>query len=223
MAVCRKFLLAMILLLALSTNGCNNPKGALKLRLESTASVLIPGRPMFVEAIFSADHGTIAIDRPSSFLFDAEITHLETGQTHRAQHDFVCGTAMVANPLFHLGILFFPVIWLGAGMDVADVGGRYAVITPDREHKTTIALLAYSGDGFFLRDPRSEERQDAGIVPEIPVADPYERGLATGRYLLRLTYECDEDPCPPRPLFWRVYDQQVTAEIEFTVAAPVNP
>ena len=223
MAACSKPLFAAISLLALSTIACNNPADALKLRLQSADPILIPGRPMLVETVFSADHGTIAIDRPDRDLFKAVITNLDTGQTHEPRRHFICGTAMVMNPLFYLGVVFYPVVWMGAGMDVADVGGRYTVVTPKQTHRTTLVLTAWSHDEFMLHDLRERDLEHANSTLNSKAIADRQDAPAPGRYRLCLTYQCQDDPCPPRPLFWSVYDQPVTAEIEFTVAAVKSP
>jgi len=88
-------------------------------------------------------------------------------------------------------MILFPYLWFGAWLDVGDVANRFDVLKSDehKAHRIEIPVRASCVPGDY----------------EIRVKLNNRRGFC-GDFL-------------PLPLFWRLYDQQVSATIPITVVA----
>lgn len=182
--------------------GCNNPPGALKLRLVPERLEIRSGEPVRVAAVFSADRGRICIDRPTPNRFKVELTYLDSGESQVPVQIGYCGL----NGLLLLPLA--PAMYVGAGLDVADLGDRYAVVSPGNEFGETFDLVGLENERFIVF--KTDETDRHGYERDASWPPP-------GRYRLTMKFQSDTSNVYPRPLFWTVYDQPVEAAMALTV------
>jgi hypothetical protein len=184
---------------------CNNPHNALKLSLSPACEVFRAGEPVSLTASFSTDEGVVCIDRPRLGNFELELRELGSNTLFTRDRDqyWTCGTPYMMFP----GILKLPLLPLG-GLDVADISGRYVVLSGDKTHDILFE--------FYTRD-------DGALIPcrsgdsDRSVHDKEMQGLRSGRYRMRVRFQSESASEFSPPLFWTVYEHPVEASIEFSV------
>lgn len=201
-----------VALLLAQQAGCTNEPGALELRLTPQKGIFRNDEPIRVSAILFAKSGTVCLWR--SYCHDVEF--------RRAPGDRPCmATRLPEEPVFYCGtgaavmLILMPWIFLVAPFDVADVGGRF--------------------------DALGQGKSDCRVVEVVPIGPDDERGIIrltntragafmsregqqwpTGEFLMTLRL-ANLPPtgggAPGVPLFWKPYDQPVSATIPITIVA----
>jgi hypothetical protein len=106
--------------------------------------------------------------------------------------------------------VFFPYVTVAVKasaclLDVADLAGRYVVLRPGQNRTFIFHLRSSRNQYVVLTDSRRQPPNPRSVNRPLPPA----------RYRLHMTYHCDSFLAP---LLWRVYDQPVSATVDFTIA-----
>ena len=177
---------------ALLHGGCSDKAGALTMRAESLQPEFTTTQPVRLWVELDATE-TVCITR--DYWLDVDFTNLRTGSTAlKLGRPYQCGLPALGY------LLTLPISGPMNALDVADIRGRFHVIT--REYSRT----AY----ISIAEPGS------GLPIEV------DRGNATDRFLYRLPLEPGEYRVSvrlrnqqywrPAPLFWSPYSHEVKAE-----------
>lgn len=189
--------------------GCTNPPGALQMRLAPAHDTFRKGEPVRFAATFSSKKGLVAIERPNIERLDVGLTDLTTGETVPRVRFGKCGME------YAFLIPLYPVIFAGACLDVADVGGRYVVVSPHHEYGMTFDVVERPyceiGPGSLAFGLLSVHTDNCDSAEEAAWR------LPPGRYRVRVRIEPDPAQWLPPPLFWSVYGEPVEASTEFVV------
>ncbi len=173
-------------------SGCSDRLGALTMRANPTQPEFTTSQPVCLQVDLQATE-MVCISR--DYWLDADFTNLRDGCTAlKLGRPYQCGLPALGY------LLTLPISGPVNALDVADVRGRFHVIS--QEHSRTAYIsIAEPGNGF-------------------PVA--VDRGDATDRFLYRLPLEPGEYRVSvrlrndqywrPAPLFWSPYSHEARAE-----------
>ncbi len=195
--------LGVALTCSLLTCGCSNAPDSLSLALAPVKGSFQYGEPVRLTATLSASEGTVCIQKPSSTAPEVELRRDESDVLLTRSKVMRCGNPYI--PLLPL----YPVFYAGCHLDVADVAGRFVVVSPDENHEFSFTVLGAEWGYVMFEDHDPDYALRQRSAPPLP----------PGRYVMSMTLRPDrfQNAFPP-PLLWGVYPQPVRGETSFVVA-----
>lgn len=174
--------------------GCTNEPGALHLSLAMNKTSYRPDEQIGLVATLKTTDKPIILSK--QLVFQAEMTKVGDPTVYiRKEQGVFCG----------MGALFLmicpwviPIAW----MDVADLQQHFDVMNPNDFRSRELSLSAY-------------ESQGKAYISDCSFAHHLE--LAPGTYQLTVTLDNRYEPGIVPPLFWKPYDQPVSATIPITI------
>ncbi len=197
--------------------GCTQQPDAVRLTVTPEKATFARGEPVVIRTRLVGTDGNVALQK--SFFYDVELSREGKSLGTTGDRPVYCGTGLVEL------IPFYPLILVGRLLDVADLSGRFVVITKDKEISQKVLILPGSLHprddikGVFRSGSDVKDADD-----KTPWDPPPKESLAPGRYHVRVrVINTPGDIHPPvmwyvPPLFWKPYEPTIEAETELTVS-----
>jgi hypothetical protein len=195
----------MVILGALSTSlaiGCSNAPGALRIDVTAERSVIEVGEPIRLRANLVAGESSVCLSRDPRL--SVELREMNAAAlVAKSPTTAFCGTGAWET------LIFFPWLFLVAYLDMADVGDRFDVLEPNQSQSYDKSLsLVETRDSTRLMVEHPDDWRHAT-----------QRALPPGNYELTVRLDNRHPHWLPPPLFWKPYDQPVSATIPISIVA----
>lgn len=180
--------------------GCSNKPGALTMKLKPTRAEFAPNDAMTFSVVLGTYDRPVCLSKGRDFRFQVQDTKSgEIVSSNLDNVDVFCGTGILES------LIFFPYLYLGAWMDVADMAKRFEVL---EAHEVRAQVVTVT---------RNDSGKSIGRVPienNIPVDWP------PGDYDVTIKLNNRRGFCGdflPLPIGWQLYDQPVSATARVVV------
>lgn len=205
-----------IALCAIAFFGCSQQPDAVRLTVTPEKEIFARGEPVVLRTHLVGTNGNVALHR--SFFYNVRLRRDGTLIGASGNTPLFCGTGGIeAMPLW-------PFIWVGSLLDVADLAGRFVVLTKGKEcsHKVLIRPESLDPTHQWVFEPTDDMKEANDDTPWEKWVLPKE-SLAPGRYhahvqLINKRSSSSVVVSSLPPLLWKPYEPTIEAETELTVA-----